>query len=49
MENGMEKIACSKKCKKVAKFSYLLRRKNDENAILRAFEKILRKKMQKTH
>ena len=28
--NGVEMIACSKKCKKVAKFAYLLK-KNNEN------------------
>lgn len=44
--NGNEMIACSKKCKKVAKFSYMLK-KNNENEILKAFESMLRKKMQK--
>jgi len=39
-------IACSKKCKKVAKFSYMLK-KNNENEILKTFESMLRKKMQK--
>lgn len=39
-------IACSKKCKKVAKFSYMLK-KNNENDILKTFESMLRKKMQK--
>ena len=44
--NGNEMIACSKKCKKVAKFSYMLK-KNNENEILKTFESMLRKKMQK--
>ena len=44
--NGVEMIACSKKCKKVAKFAYLLK-KNDENQTLKTFETILRKRMQK--
>jgi hypothetical protein len=39
-------MACSKKCKKVAKFSYMLK-KNNENEILKTFESMLRKKMQK--
>ena len=39
-------IACSKKCKKVAKFAYLLK-KNNENQILKTFETMLRKRMQK--
>lgn len=42
--NGIEMIACSKKCKKVAKFAYLLK-KNDENQTLKTFETILRKRM----
>jgi len=42
--NGNEMIACSKKCKKVAKFSYMLK-KNNENDILKTFESMLRKKM----
>lgn len=37
---------CSKKCKKVAKFAYMLK-KNNENEILKTFESMLRKKMQK--
>jgi hypothetical protein len=44
--NGNEMMACSKKCKKVAKFSYMLK-KNNENDILKTFESMLRKKMQK--
>jgi hypothetical protein len=44
--NGTEKISCSKKCKKVAKFSYMLRR-NNESEVLKAFESMLRKKMLK--
>jgi len=39
-------IACSKKCKKVAKFAYLLK-KNNENQILKTFETMLRKRMSK--
>lgn len=39
-------MACSKKCKKVAKFAYMLK-KNNENDILKTFESMLRKKMQK--
>lgn len=39
-------MACSKKCKKVAKFAYLLK-KNNENQTLKTFEAILRKRMQK--
>ena len=44
--NGNDMLACSKKCKKVAKFSYMLK-KNNENEILKTFESMLRKKMQK--
>jgi hypothetical protein len=44
--NGGEKIACSKKCKKVAKFAYMLKR-NNESEVLKAFESMLRKKMMK--
>jgi hypothetical protein len=44
--NGNEMLACSKKCKKVAKFAYMLK-KNNENEILKTFETMLRKKMQK--
>jgi hypothetical protein len=40
---GDEKVACSKKCKKVTKFSIMLRR-NSEAEVLRAFETMLRKK-----
>ena len=39
-------LACSKKCKKIAKFAYILK-KNNENEILKTFESMLRKKMQK--
>ena len=39
-------MTCSKKCKKVAKFAYMLK-KNNENDILKTFETMLRKKMQK--
>jgi hypothetical protein len=44
--NGQEMMTCSKKCKKVAKFAYMLK-KNNENEILKTFETMLRKKMQK--
>lgn len=40
---GEEKIACSKKCKKVTKFAFMLR-KTSEADVLRAFESMLRKK-----
>jgi hypothetical protein len=40
---GDEKVACSKKCKKVTKFSIMLRR-SSEAEVLRAFENMLRKK-----
>jgi len=46
--NGEEKITCSKKCKKVAKFSYMLK-KNNENEVLKAFESMLRKKIVKNY
>jgi len=39
-------MACSKKCKKVAKFAYVLKQSN-EQATLKTFETMLRKKMQK--
>lgn len=39
-------MACSKKCKKVTKFSYLLKQSSDQN-ILKTFESMLRKKIQK--
>lgn len=46
--SGLEKCTCSKKCKKVAKFAYILKRKNDseknEQDVLKAFETMLRKK-----
>ena len=44
--NGNQLMACSKKCKKVAKFSYMLKQ-NNENQILKTFESMLRKKIQK--
>jgi hypothetical protein len=40
---GDEKVACSKKCKKVTKFSIMLKR-SSEAEVLRAFEGMLRKK-----
>ena len=40
---GEEFVSCSKKCKKVTKFAYMLRQKNEQE-ILRAFESMLRKK-----
>ncbi len=46
--NGEEKVTCSKKCKKVAKFQYMLK-KNNETEVLRAFESMLRKKMLKNY
>ena len=42
--SSQEKVACSKKCKKVAKFAYMLKNKN-ESEVLKAFESMLRKKM----
>lgn len=44
--NGEEKVTCSKKCKKVAKFQFMLK-KNNETEVLRAFESMLRKKIVK--
>jgi hypothetical protein len=44
--NGEEKVTCSKKCKKVAKFQFMLK-KNNETEVLRAFESMLRKKIAK--
>lgn len=44
--NGEEVFACSKKCKKVTKFAYILKR-NNETEVMRAFETMLRKKIQK--
>jgi hypothetical protein len=41
-----EKIACSKKCKKVAKFGFILKY-GTENEALKAFESMMRKKMNK--
>jgi hypothetical protein len=38
-----EKIACSKKCKKVAKFGFVLKH-GTENESLKAFEAMMRKK-----
>ena len=43
---GEDFVSCSKKCKKVTKFAYMLRQKN-EHEILRAFESMLRKKVLK--
>jgi hypothetical protein len=43
---GEEKVTCSKKCKKVAKFQFMLK-KNNEIEVLKAFETMLRKKMLK--
>jgi hypothetical protein len=43
MVAGEEKVACSRKCKKVTKFSMMLKR-NSEAEVLRAFESMLRKK-----
>lgn len=45
---GEEFVSCSKKCKKVTKFAYMLRQ-NNEQEILRAFESMLRKKMKRTN
>ena len=45
---GEEKVACSRKCKKVTKFSMMLKR-NSENEVLKAFELMLRKKSGKKH
>ena len=41
-----EKIACSKKCKKVAKFGFVLKF-GTESETLKAFESMMRKKMNK--
>jgi hypothetical protein len=47
LEKGVEeKVACSKKCKKVAKFGFVLKL-GSENESLREFEKMMRKKMAK--
>ena len=40
------KIACSKKCKKVARFGYIMKHAN-ENEVLKAFESMMRKKLTK--
>jgi len=40
---GEEKVACSRKCKKVTKFAIMMKR-NSEAEVLRAFESMLRKK-----
>ena len=46
-EKGLEeKVACSKKCKKVAKFGFVLKLGSESEA-LRAFEKMMRTKMTK--
>ena len=44
---GEEFVSCSKKCKKVTKFAYMLKQNNDQE-ILRAFESMLRKKLKKS-
>jgi hypothetical protein len=41
-----EKFACSKKCKKVAKFGFILKMGSESEA-LKAFESMMRKKMNK--
>ena len=41
-----EKYACSKKCKKVARFGFILKH-GTENEGLKAFENMMRKKMTK--
>ncbi len=41
-----EKIACSKKCKKVARFGFTLKH-GSEIDVLNAFEQMMRKKMTK--
>jgi len=47
LEKGVEeKVACSKKCKKVAKFGFVLKL-GSESESLRSFEKMMRKKMTK--
>lgn len=46
---GEEKVTCSKKCKKVAKFATILKKNNNETEVLRAFETMLRKKIAKKH
>ena len=43
---GEEFVSCSKKCKKVTKFAYMLRQ-NNEQEVLRVFESMLRKKLKK--
>jgi len=43
---GEEKLACCKKCKKVTKFSIMLRRASEQD-VLRTFEGMLRKKQTK--
>ena len=44
--NGEEFVSCSKKCKKVTRFAVMLK-KNNETDVLRAFELMLRKKIEK--
>lgn len=44
---GEERITCSKKCKKVCKFAYMVKKGYSENEIMRAFETMLRKKLDK--
>jgi hypothetical protein len=43
-----EKYACSKKCKKVAKFGFILKQ-GTENEALKGFESMMRKKMNKNN
>lgn len=43
---GEEKVACSKKCKKVSKFAFMLKRTSEAD-VLRAFELMIRKKASK--
>ena len=43
MATGEEKVACSKKCKKVSKFAWILK-KATEAEVLREFEAMLRRK-----
>ena len=43
---GEEFVACSKKCKKVTKFAYMLKQQKEQE-VLRAFETMLRKKIKK--
>jgi hypothetical protein len=45
-DDRRERLACSKKCKKVAKFGYILKNMS-ETETLKAFEGMMRKKMNK--